>query len=270
MHTKRRKAIESMKVQFSQKVSGGRKRLLAPIAERAQEEVRYAGAPTFAYKAAGWSVDKNNVLISPVFEINEIDSYACIPELLRDLETEPEGRLTLMIFPDQTEEEKAAIMQALLESKETLIRSALGIDQALTVATTKTGYMLSFFNATLDRAYITVAAQLSCCIYEQAIRQKRVTAKDKAVENEKYAFRCFLLHIGMIGKTYSLARKTLLASLAGNGSFKSGNSKRSDEEAFVSADVALSGAIDNEVSPVIVQSLTGADTAASAAKEGIA
>jgi len=78
--------------------------------------------------------------------------------------------------------------------------------------------------------------------------QKRVTEKDKSVKNEKYTFRRFLLRIGMIGKTYSLARKTLLASLTGNGSFKSVNSKRSDEEAFVPADVAHSGIIENEVS----------------------
>jgi len=64
------------------------------------------------------------------------------------MKAEMEGQLTLMIFPDQIKEERAAIMQVFLGSKETLIRSALGINQALTVATTKTDYMLSFFNAT--------------------------------------------------------------------------------------------------------------------------
>lgn len=149
-----------MKAQFSQKISGERKRLLAPIAEKAQEAVRYAGAPTFAYKAAGWLVDKYNVVTSPVFEIDELETYACIPELLRSVDAVPEGQLTLTLMPDRVEEEKAALMQALLESKTTLIYSALGIDKALTVATVETGYTLSFFDATLDHAYITAAIQL--------------------------------------------------------------------------------------------------------------
>jgi hypothetical protein len=47
-----------------------------------------------------------------------------------------------------------------------------------------------------------------------------VTATSKELENEKYAFRCFLLRLGFIGAEYKTTRKLLLSSLAGNASYK--------------------------------------------------
>lgn len=52
-------------------------------------------------------------------------------------------------------------------------------------------------------------------------RQKRITAKDKEVANEKYAFRCFLLRLGFIGDGYKAARKILLKNLNDNTAWKS-------------------------------------------------
>ena len=61
--------------------------------------------------------------------------------------------------------------------------------------------------------------------------QKRVTAKDKAVDNDKYAFRCFLLRLGFIGDEYKADRKILLSKLSGSSAFKSGTkSEATDDE----------------------------------------
>ncbi len=51
---------------------------------------------------------------------------------------------------------------------------------------------------------------------------KRITAKEKPVDNEKYAFRCFLLRLGFIGDAYKTDRKILLRNLSGSSAFKSG------------------------------------------------
>ena len=48
---------------------------------------------------------------------------------------------------------------------------------------------------------------------------------EKAVENEKYAFRCFLLRLGFIGAEYKTERKILLKNLTGSSTFKSGAKK---------------------------------------------
>ena len=43
---------------------------------------------------------------------------------------------------------------------------------------------------------------------------------DKEVENEKYAFRCFLLRLGFIGDDNKTARRILLQNLSGNSAFR--------------------------------------------------
>lgn len=55
--------------------------------------------------------------------------------------------------------------------------------------------------------------------------QKRVTAKEKDTDNDKYAFRCFLLRLGFIGAAYKEERKILLQNLSGSSAFKDGQKK---------------------------------------------
>lgn len=60
--------------------------------------------------------------------------------------------------------------------------------------------------------------------------QKRITATEKTVDNEKYAFRCFLLRLGFIGDEYKADRKILLKNLKGSSAFKSGAKKEDDAD----------------------------------------
>ena len=50
----------------------------------------------------------------------------------------------------------------------------------------------------------------------------RITAREKDTDNDKYAFRCFLLRLGFIGAEYKEERKILLRNLTGSSAFKSG------------------------------------------------
>ena len=47
----------------------------------------------------------------------------------------------------------------------------------------------------------------------------RVTATEKDVESEKYAFRGFLLRLGFIGSDSKAIRKTLMKNLSGSAAF---------------------------------------------------
>ncbi len=47
-----------------------------------------------------------------------------------------------------------------------------------------------------------------------------MTAKEKAVDNEKYAFRCFLLWFGFSGDKYKDAQKILIRNLLGSSAWK--------------------------------------------------
>src|SRR5699024_12572066 len=49
---------------------------------------------------------------------------------------------------------------------------------------------------------------------ETALKQKRVTAVEQQVENEKYALRCFLLKLNFICNEYKSDRKLLMSNLS--------------------------------------------------------
>lgn len=115
-------------------------------------------------------------------------------------------------------------LDRLLESKGSLIRKAFGIEEA---AYTLTDDRLTFAWLTGD---ITPEKAKACRDFigrlcEMAKRQKRVTARVRAVTNEKYAFRCFLLRLGLIGAEYKTTRKILLRNLSGSAAWRDGHGK---------------------------------------------
>ena len=112
-------------------------------------------------------------------------------------------------------------LKALLTAKGALIKKALRVDSLpLEITDTQVSFpwLLPAPSADETAAYETFI----CKLCEMARNQKRVTASEKPADNEKYAFRCFLLRLGFIGDEYKAARKTLLRNLSGNGAFKSG------------------------------------------------
>lgn len=65
---------------------------------------------------------------------------------------------------------------------------------------------------------------------EMARNQSRVNSSEKPIENEKYAFRCFLLRLGFIGAEYKTARKILLKNLSGSSAFRNGGTQHEISE----------------------------------------
>ena len=69
-----------------------------------------------------------------------------------------------------------------------------------------------------------IYATLISLLWETAKEKKRVTAKvSEMPNNPKYAFRCFLLSLDMIGKEYTASHKVLLSKLEGSSAWKAGN-----------------------------------------------
>ena len=64
---------------------------------------------------------------------------------------------------------------------------------------------------------------------DRARNAKRITAKEREVDNERYAMRGFLLQLGAIGKEYSVMRKVLMDNLSGSAAFR--DKKRKSEMA---------------------------------------
>ena len=122
-------------------------------------------------------------------------------------------------------------LDALLLSKGRLIRHAFDIREA-TYTLTDDRITFAWLHGTITDETAKAYAEFISKLCEMARAQKRVTAKEKIVDNEKYAFRCFLLRLGMIGSAYKESRKILLQNLTGSSAFKSGHRKGDERHAF--------------------------------------
>lgn len=113
-------------------------------------------------------------------------------------------------------------LHALIASKGRLIRKALGIDLLPVQVEAETVSFPWFEGRELDADEVKAYTHLIAALCDMARNQKRITAREKVTDNDKYAFRCFLLRLGFIGAEFKDERKILLRNLSGNSAFKSG------------------------------------------------
>lgn len=112
----------------------------------------------------------------------------------------------------------------LLDAKGSLIKKALGIS-GLPIEIWEDRVAFPWFTELPDTDAVQAYTHFISALCEMSKNAKRVTVTEKAVENEKYAFRCFLLRLGFIGAEYKAERKILLKNLTGSSAFKSGAKK---------------------------------------------
>lgn len=115
-------------------------------------------------------------------------------------------------------------LHRLVEAKAALIKKALAVE-SLPVEADAEKVSFPWFADGQDGDSAKAYTHFITALCDMARKQKRVTAKERPADNEKYAFRCFLLRLGFIGEEYKGERKVLLKNLSGNGSFKSGARK---------------------------------------------
>lgn len=247
-----------MKAQFSQKMSGERKAVIQAVGTILGAEVKYTGAPSFAYEADAWSINRNGYLASPVIDMDNRGPtfYAELMDRLSQQGFAAEDQLLVAVYPDAYNPSQLGNIQAILAGKATLLQHALGSNTAPVAALVDVhvardilvqhdldgGFVISYSSPSLTADGITALLQLSVLVCAQAAILKQVRTKDNSVENEKYAMRCFLLRIGMIGAGYATARKELLRRLSGDSSFKSGPRPAETPAEGVTAAAAEEGA----------------------------
>lgn len=76
------------------------------------------------------------------------------------------------------------------------------------------------FNSSLEETEITAYVQFVLALCKQAIIHKKAVMKQTRVENEKYAFRCFLIRLGLNGEEFKSCRQVLLRNLTGDSAWK--------------------------------------------------
>ncbi len=117
----------------------------------------------------------------------------------------------------------------LLTAKGDLIRKALGVDD-IRIEVTEDRILFPWFCTVPEADEAKAYTDFIAAICRLSKELKHVNAYPHPVENEKYAFRCFLLRLGFIGSEYKAERKILLQNLSGNSSWKSGAPKKASEQ----------------------------------------
>lgn len=209
-----------MEIRFN--VTGTRrKELVNAISEVTDTSANYKGAPTFAYEIGGFTVNKEGTLsFDSMMESDLVERL--LHELAeRGFECETDDRLTIEMPLEGFTEAALENLDRLIASKAALIKKAIGAD-ALPVERTETTLKFPWFRFDTDGETVTAYSRFIGALCAAAKEQKRVTAKEKPVENEKFAFRVFLIRLGFVGDEYKAARRILLKNLSGNSAFKNG------------------------------------------------
>ena len=216
-----------------------RKRLVQVIAQWLGCDAKYLGVPSCAYRVDYFTIEKDGSLTFDDSADSEVverllqhiydegfDIDQSLAEEEKESEEENNGICISMprsLFTDSNLENLKAIVTA----KGSLIKKSLGVAE-LPIEVTDTKVSFPWFPGIPTPDELKTYDTFICKLCEMARNQKRVSTKEKEVDNEKYAFRCFLLRLGFIGNEYKAERKILLRNLTGSSAFRIG--QRSEVE----------------------------------------
>ena len=209
-----------------------RKRLVQCISQWLGCEPNYLGAPTFSYQVDFFTIEKNGSLTFDDAADSEVierllqhiyDEGFDIDQSHTQDEEEP-TQVSISLPRSRFTDSSLENLRAILTAKGGLIQKALCV-RSLPIEVTEERVSFPWFSEMPTPEELSAYEMFICKLCEMAGNQKRITAKEKAVDNEKYAFRCFLLRLGFIGTEHKQTRKILLRNLTGSSAFKDGQPK---------------------------------------------
>ena len=230
-----------MRIEFH--VTGAdRKALVTAMGEILEVRPKYLGMPTAAYEVDYFRIDKNGTvefddradsgqienLLDRLAERGFTAAAKETGKLSEETANEPQGENVGVTVAMPLESANIDNLKKLLEAKGGLIKKAFGIDE-LPVEVDEEKISFPWFSET-DSDTARACTNFISALCKMSREQKRIMATEKAVDNEKYAFRCFLLRLGFIGEEYKADRKILLRNLKGSSAFKSGTKKEADAD----------------------------------------
>lgn len=241
-----------MRIEFN-RTGAERKALVTAMGEILEVKPRYLGMPTAAYEVDYFTIDRNGAVefddrtdseeIENLLERLAERGFIAEPQEAAEDAPEKETANDADAAADAPQDETTGLTVAiplekvavgnltkLLDAKGGLIKKALGIDE-LPIEIGENKVSFPWFSELPDADEVQAYTHFISAICGMAKNAKRVTATEKEVDNEKYAFRCFLLRLGFIGAEYKTERKILLKNLSGSSAFKSGGRKEAASDA---------------------------------------
>lgn len=188
----------------------------------------YERVPSCAYDIAGYRLDKEGVLHIPegaeetakdlILQLRE-RGFQDDAEITEEVPVQ-QDKLTIVIPRESITDTALENLQKITANKQTLFQRAFRTDST-EIEITEEKISFLWFPYTADSDEIAAYTQFISRLCDMARDAKRVSSKPTETDNDKYAFRCFLLRLGFIGKEYKIARKILLRNLTGNSAFRS-------------------------------------------------
>ena len=234
-----------------------RKELVSEIARIDGSKKEYLGVPSCAYRVGDFHISKDGVVSADEGKLMDILETLMVAGFEPAGQTKEEGKdepqeahseaekneptekpmpsqnkgeaLTIEIPLAGFDENALANLDNLIKSKGWLIKKALGIEE-LPIKVGEASMKFPWFKKMPDSDECQAFTDFIGKLAEHSKKQKRISSKVKETENEKYAFRCFLLRLGFIGTEYKKQRKILLSRLNGSSAFKVGK-PAGDEQA---------------------------------------
>lgn len=189
----------------------------------------YERVPSCAYDIAGYRLDKEGVLHIPegaeetakdlILQLRE-RGFQDDAEITEEVPVQ-QDKLTIVIPRESITDMALENLQKIIANKQILFQRAFRTDNT-EIEITDEKINFTWFPYTADGDELAAYTQFISRLCDMARDAKRVSSKPTETDNDKYAFRCFLLRLGFIGKEYKTARKILLRSLTGNSAFRCG------------------------------------------------
>lgn len=236
-------------MQVKYNVTGARrKELVKVIADTTGAKAEYKFMPTCNYEIDYFTVTKDGTLlfddradseeVEQVLEAIAAAGFDCEPqdgeegtaeEVSETKENVPQSESTGLTVEIPLDKVSVGNLTNLLDSKGTLIKKALGIED-IRFEIKEDRVAFPWFEELPDADSVKAYTHLIAALCKLSREQSRVSPTEREVANEKYAFRCFLLRLGFIGSDYKAERKILLKNLSGNSSWKNGAPAKEESE----------------------------------------
>ena len=183
---------------------------------------------TAALATAGFTAEAEETAEAPETEEAETTEKAEAESEEESIaaEADEEGGLTVSMPRDFFTDDALENLKKIVASKRTLLMKALGADDLPILISDETVSFPWFPEPSPAEAQ--TFTNLITAICRMAKEAKRVTAKEKETESEKYTFRCWLLRLGFVGAEHKHERAILLQNLSGHTAFKN----QADADAF--------------------------------------
>lgn len=213
-----------------------RKPLVSAVGEILNVKPKYLGAPSMAYQIDWIKVTKEGTLIfdnePDTKEVNNLlerlaergfcpvsASGAEVGEVTAEQTNEPQDANIGLTVEIPLESVSVDNLTNLLSARGRLIKKTLGISE-LPFEIKENSVSFAWFDRQLEGDEVKAYTHLISALCEMSVKLKRISGTEKPADNEKYAFRCFLLRLGFIGMQYKAERRILLRNLDGSAAFK--------------------------------------------------